>query len=268
MNQESNNIQNDNQEQNASFLVNDNSEVLSTNTGDIFNTNSEVISTPKPVAERPENIGIVSYNEPDKKEDNVPIKNDKLKEVEINYTPPSKGKIFLLVVFFILLIGFVIFLPDISKMIEERKRGDIEYEEVIIRTGTLKCSMKTNTTNLDKTYDLAFQFTDSKLDSAHFSIFTKGDVSLDEEALNELNNKCKKLEEASKSLAGVTIRCTYTPGKFLEEQILSYSTIDTEKLDDAFLEAGESNPNYEYQQDIGIIERNLLASGYECERES
>ena len=121
MNQESNNIQNDNQEQNASFLENDNSEVLSTNTGDIFNTNSEVISTPKPVAERPENIGIVSYNEPDKKEDNVPIKNDKLKEVEINYTPPSKGKIFLLVVFFILLIGFVIFLPDISKMIEERK---------------------------------------------------------------------------------------------------------------------------------------------------
>ena len=33
MNQESNNIQNDNQEQNASFLVNDNSEVLSTNRG-------------------------------------------------------------------------------------------------------------------------------------------------------------------------------------------------------------------------------------------
>ena len=43
--------------------------------------------------------------------------NENLKKVEINYTPPSKGKIVLLLLFFIALIGFIIFLPNINTLV-------------------------------------------------------------------------------------------------------------------------------------------------------
>ena len=223
----------------------------------------------KPMEERPENIGVGPYNVTIPKTENVPLKSDKkLKEVEIEYTPPSKGKIILLVAFFLCFIGFVIFLPEITRMIEERKSGIYHYEETIITTGKLKCSMETNTTNLDKSYDLIFEFSDSKLESGHFSFFTRGDVSLDEEQMNDMNASCKKLEEATKSIAGVTIRCSYTPGKLTEEHIYNYISIDSEQLETILDENGGKNLEYEYKQNIDEIEKNLLASGYHCERES
>ena len=222
----------------------------------------------KPVEERPENIGVGPYNVSTPKAQNVPMKSDKkLKEVEIEYKPPSKGKTILLIAFFLGLIGFVIFLPEISKMVEERENGMYNYEEKVITTGKLKCSMETNTTNLDKSYDLIFEFSDSKLESGHFSFFTRGDVSLDEEQMNEMNASCKKLEEATKSMAGVTIRCSYTPGKLTEEHIYNYISIDSEQLETVLDANGGKNLEYEYKQNIDEVEKNLLASGYHCERE-
>lgn len=222
----------------------------------------------KPVEERPENIGVGPYNVSTPKAQNVPLKSEKkVKEVEIDYKPPSKGKTILLIAFFLGLIGFVIFLPEISKMVKERENGMYNYEEKVITTGKLKCSMETNTTNLDKSYDLIFEFSDSKLESGHFSFFTRGDVSLDEEQMNEMNASCKKLEEATKSMAGVTIRCSYTPGKLTEEHIYNYISVDSEQLETVLDANGGKNLEYEYKQNIDEIEKNLLASGYHCERE-
>ena len=197
------------------------SDAPSTEVGVSNEVKTEVVV--KPVEERPENIGVGPYNVSTPKAQNVPLKSEKkVKEVEIDYKPPSKGKTILLIAFFLGLIGFVIFLPEISKMVKERENGMYNYEEKVITTGKLKCSMETNTTNLDKSYDLIFEFSDSKLESGHFSFFTRGDVSLDEEQMNEMNASCKKLEEATKSMAGVTIRCSYTPGKLTEEHIYNY----------------------------------------------
>ena len=97
--------------------------------------------------------------------------------------------------------------------------------------------------------------------------YTKGNASLDEKVLDEMNASCEKLESISKSLAGVTVRCTYTPGKFIEEQIFQLAYVDENELGSAFSEAGGMNPEYKYQQNIDGIEKNLLASGYKCERE-
>ena len=224
--------------------------------------------TVAPEAERPENIGLDNYVSEPPKDTNVPIKDpDKLEKIEEKYKPPTKGKTFFLLIVFIAMIAFVLFLPEIEKMITERQDVEDDYTKTKISTGKLLCSLDTNTAELDKSYDLTFQYTNSKLDSVQIVNYTKGNASLDEKVLDEMNASCEKLESISKYLAGVTVRCTYTPGKFIEEQIFQLAYVDENELGSAFSEAGGMNPEYKYQQNIDGIEKNLLASGYKCERE-
>lgn len=195
------------------------------------------------------------------------VTDEKLKKVEINYTPPSKFKIFLMIFFFVLLIGFVIFLPDITAYINKLKSGDLNYQEEKITTGKLKCNLQTSTTNLDKEYKLVFKFTDNKLNKVEFNITTRGDVSLDEETLDKLNDTCNNLKNAAKGLNGVYINCQYSDGELVETQNFELASVEKEKLDAAYTEAGGNHPEYQDGQDMDGIERNLNASGYTCKRE-
>ena len=189
---------------------------------------------------------------------------ENLKRVEINYTPPSKFKMFLLVVFLVGLIVFVLFLPDINTMVNKYKAGKQVNE--IITTGTMNCSFKTHTAELDKEYVRVFDFTDSKLEKADYTITTKGDPSLDEATLTEMNKKCVGLEEEVDSLTGITVSCKYSDGKLVERQIFEFQAIDKEQIDAAFAEAGGEYPEFSYNQDISEVERTMLAAGYSCVR--
>lgn len=197
------------------------------------------------------------------------VVNENLKEVEINYTPPSRFKVFLLVLLFVVLIAFVIFLPDITKFVDAFKAGELtNKEEVKITTGRLNCSLSTNTANLDKKYDVTFNFTDNQLEYMEYNITTRGNANLDEEVLDELNAYCKQLEDNVVGMNGVTIRCDYTNSQLVESQSFNLVDVDIEALDSAFIEAGGNYPEYKYGQDIDNIEKNMLASGYTCNRES
>ena len=114
------------------------------------------------------------------------VNNDeKLKTVEVNYKPTSTGNTVMLVIFFIVLIAFVIFLPDIQTLIAQYKAGPVEVEE--ITTGKLVCTLSSNTVNLDRDITRIFEYTDKKLVSAKFTTIVRGDPSLDEETLDGLN---------------------------------------------------------------------------------
>ena len=208
------------------------------------------------------NNGMSTQNDPNA------IVNENLKKVEINYTPPSKAKVVLLILFFIFLVGFIIFLPEINTMVNRLKAGDTGLEkEEDITTGKLICTLDTSTAKLDKSYYLTFNFTDSKLEKTNFVITTKGDITLDEETLNGLNDTCNQLKKNVSEISGVSVQCSYSDGKLVETQVFELKDLDSDKLDAAFTEAGGNNPEYQYGQDIGRIERGMNASGYTCKRE-
>ena len=200
--------------------------------------------------------------------DNNAMINENLQKVEIkNYTPPSKFKIFLLIVFFLLLIAFIMFLPDISSQIRIYMSGANEpVEKEVITTGKLICSLSTNTTDLDKEYEFEFSYTDSKLKTTKYVVYTRGDTTT-ETVLDELAEKCKTLKANTEEIEGVSVKCEYSDGKLMEKQIFELEKIDTEKLDAAFTEAGGLLPSYKYDQEIDGIEKNMKASNYSCERQ-
>ena len=240
------------------------------------------VSTQAPVAETPiaenttqpdfENrmvnpgvIGDISIKKDNNSDPNGAV-NENLKKVEINYTPPSKGKTFALIVFFIFMIAFIVFLPNITTMVNKLKAGKEPVEEKIT-TGKLICEYNTTTTNLDKDYRLVFEFSDNKLDTLSYNVTTKGDPTEDEKTLDELAERCNNLKDFTNSITGVTIGCDYSEGKLVEKQTFIYANIDDEKLTAAYSEAGGTNPQYTVGQDMDAIETSMNASGYSCKRE-
>ena len=193
--------------------------------------------------------------------------NENLKKVEIkDYTPPSKFKVFILIVFFIGLVAFIIFLPDISSMISNYRSGAYNKQDEVITTGRLICNLSSTTTDLDKDYEFTFSFTDSQLKKTKYILNTRGD-STTEETLNKLDKDCRTLKESVASIDGVSVSCEYIEGRLTETQIFNLETIDSDKLTAAFTEAGGMLPSYTLDQNIDDIEKNMKASGYTCVRE-
>ena len=195
------------------------------------------------------------------------VVNEKLKTVEVQYTPPSKAKTFGMISLFLLLIAFVIFLPDITSFIDIHFSGKpVEVQEKIV-DGRMICSLSTSTTNLDKNYEYIFRFHSNKLERLEYSVTTKGDPSLDDAALNDLASVCKQLSQNAEELNGVTVSCKYTTGKLVEVQNFDLQNVDMTQLNSSFSEAGGISPQYTYGQDMDSIERNMNASGHDCHRE-
>ena len=227
-----------------------------------------VVAPPQEVSTETQTIpATVPMGQPQVVGDNTTMVNENLKKVEIkDYTPPSKAKVFLLVSFFIVLVLFIIFLPQISSMLSNPSSAINYQKQEEITTGRLICTLSTNTTSLDKEYENVFDFTDKKLKRTKFIINTRGD-STAESDLDELAEKCNNLKTETDGIDGFSVRCDYSDGKLIETQVYNLETIDNEKLDAAFTEAGGVLPTYQYDQDIDGIEKNMKASGYTCERQ-
>ena len=193
----------------------------------------------------------------------VPVPNN---QPSSDYVPPSKGKVFFMFFFFALLIGFVVFLPNITEMIHKYQSGENQKPVEKIVDGKLTCTLEKSDDNYDFNYTAVFTYSDNKLKKLSLTTITKGDISKDANQLDELANKCSLLEKGVKDIDEVTIRCNYTDGELEEKQSFSLGTLDYKKLDSAFSEAGGTVPNYQYGDSIDSIEKEMNASGYTCNR--
>ncbi len=195
----------------------------------------------------------------------TPEKKPEVEKKEVEYKPTSKGNTVMLIIFFIFLIGFIVFLPDLQNLIALHNAKPEVVEE--ITTGRLVCTIESNTVNLDREITRVFEYTDKKLQSAKFTTIVKGDPSLDEEALNELNDNCVMIKESSKDIEGYNISCSYEEGKLTEKESFEYGVFDSEKLNAAYAEAGGSLSEFEKDEDIDLVMTNMRQSGFSCNKE-
>ena len=190
--------------------------------------------------------------------------NENLKKVDVEYTPQSKSKTIGMIVIFVLLIGFVIFLPQITDIISHYGSNHSVVEK--ITSGELICTLNTSTSNLDKSYENTFIFIDNQLEKAELVSVTRGDVSLDAKELDALADECKRLSSNVDSLEGISVRCNYTSGKFTQTEIYDLEKVDFLELSPIYAESGLTVLEYRYHEDIDGIEQDMNASGYTCNR--
>lgn len=184
---------------------------------------------------------------------------------EVEYKPASKGNTIMLIVFFIFLVLFIVFLPDLQNLIALYNAPKVEVED--ITTGQLVCTIESSTVNLDREITRVFRFTDNKLESAKFTTFIRGDVTKDEEVLNELADQCNTIKTNVKGLDGITVSCTHEEGSLTETESFDYAKYDAEKISAAYTEAGGSVLEFEKGQDIELIMSNMRQGGFTCNKE-
>lgn len=191
--------------------------------------------------------------------------NEKLKKVEVEYKPPSKFKVGLMLFFFVLILAFIIFLPEVtqymSDLFDKKDKTVIE-----ITTGKLVCKLDSTTANLDKNYVRTFQFTDNKIEKVTFETTTRGDITQDEATLNELNKQCTDIRDGLESLNGSSIECDYQDGKLVETEKFDLATYDYEQTSAAYTEAGADMLKFDNGEDVDKVKTSMLQAGFSCEK--
>lgn len=191
--------------------------------------------------------------------------NEKLKKVEVEYKPPSKFKVGLMLFFFVLILAFIIFLPEVTQYMSDLfDKKDKTVNE--ITTGKLVCKLDSTTANLDKNYVRTFQFTDNKIEKVTFETTTRGDITQDEATLNELNKQCTNIRDGLESLNGASIECDYQDGKLVETEKFDLVTYDYEQTSAAYTEAGADMLKFDNGEDVDKVKTSMLQAGFSCEK--
>ena len=180
--------------------------------------------------------------------------------------PVSKFKYALMIIFFIFMFALVFFLPDITNYINIKKDLKAQENAPAITTGLLTCRLDRTTDIFNISYTAQFSFTDNKLNKLSYVTSTEGDSIVDSDQLDAVLSKCKLLQNEVVSLAGVKVSCNQSEGTVVETQDFTYSLINKESINSAYIEAGGVYPEFENEQNIDVIEKNMSASGYKCER--
>jgi len=234
------------------------------NTRGIDSSSASLDIRMNPVTGEEMNVKDLIGNKEEDKVDNE----EKLKTVEVEYKPPGTFSTFLLIVFFVFLIAFVVFLPELeqsfSDYLDKKNGGPIVRE---ITTGKLVCTLKTNTANLDKNYERIFNYENNKLKSSKLTTITRGDASLDEDTLTKLSDQCKEIKEGVEKLDGIQISCKLDADKLEEVEVFDYSKYDIDQVSQVYLDNGSSVLDLEEDADINIVMTTMRQSGYTCEKQ-
>lgn len=191
-----------------------------------------------------------------------------LNEVEIKVEDNQVSNIKLFFTFLLMLVlgGTILFMPEISEFMRQRKEEEQNMLQPKITTGSLKCEHERNSDNFDLKFEYNFMFTDNKFKKLYYTSETRGDMNLDEKELEELNSECLLLKDTTATLAGIEVSCKLLGGTLTKTQTLDYAKIDVEQALSAYSEAGGIYPEYKYLQDMDGIEKNMKAAGYTCTR--
>ena len=192
----------------------------------------------------------------------------KLQKALDDYKPPSKFQTNFTIFMFIIIILFALFLPEISNYITFVLGGGNQPLPQDPVTGVLNCKLETVTSNLDKTFTRKFTYEENKLKKVELETTTRGDITLDEEILDNLYNKCETIMNSVESAtASVSIKCNYKEGLLVEKEIFNLQSFDPKTIESAYAEAGRTILEFDYDADIDVIMKSMRQAGFTCSKE-
>ena len=173
----------------------------------------------------------------------------------------------LLILFIIFLFAFVYFLPEISQFIEDYKRQKSGVEDGSMKSGTMTCTLtRDNNDNLSTIYDTTFTYNKNKLKKTEQVISYKlKDDATSTVTLDESENECQNLKSALSTVSGIDISCSKTAVLQKTTQVIDYTKFDVEQVTTNIAEYNGFYPEYQLDQSIASIKKNLEEAGYSCQ---
>ena len=179
---------------------------------------------------------------------------------------PKKGRTVFLVLLMIVLFAFVFFLPEISSFITNYKNEVTGAND--LKSGNMTCTMSNTTENLDYTYKLEFNYTENKLKKSTATTTARlSDNATESGILEERQNSCLMLKEVlDDNDIGISASCTVTAAMQETIQNIDYNQLDLDFISTNISEFEGFYPEYELDQSVRAIEKDLESNGYKCER--
>lgn len=187
-----------------------------------------------------------------------PVENEITTNNNEAHSKGGKFKTFLLIIFFIFLLAFIIFLPNISEYLKTGKMTTTNSNQ--INSGTLICTTDKDNDETVISYQMDFKFTNKELINSTFNITTESEK---EEIINSKYNECKNIEDSAKDLNGIDVSCTTSDNISTMIESYNYRLIDNNGLT-KFTEAGGTYPEYKYKENIYDIKQKMIKAGYDC----
>ena len=178
----------------------------------------------------------------------------------------KKGHPVFLVLLMLFLFGFVFFLPDITNFITDYMNEKTGVNE--LKSGTMSCTFRNSTDNLDYTYDLSFKYEKNRLKSSRMTTTNRlSDTATDDSVLTERENSCEFLKTVlDENDIGMTADCSVSAAVQVTTQNIDYEKLDMDFITDNITEFEGFYPEYELDESVTTIEQELENSGYTCER--
>ena len=173
----------------------------------------------------------------------------------------KSGKPYLLIILFVIVLGAILLLPYTGSLFEKLFSKSNEPEVAGEKnTGTLTCTLENEKDKVKYDYTETYEFQDSKVQSLQHVVLIQGDALV----LDAKDLQCKTLKAVSENISGVSIQCNLSSDKMVETQLFNFNTLKSKDLNSTFIEAGGVYPNFEQQDNISGIEKDLKLSGYKC----
>ena len=178
----------------------------------------------------------------------------------------KKGHPVFLVLLMIFLFAFVFFLPNITDFVTDYMNKKTGVNE--LKSGTMSCTFKNSTDNLDYTYDLSFKYEKNRLKSSRMTTTNRlADTATDNSILTERENSCEFLKTVlDENDIGMTADCSVSAAVQVTTQNINYEKLDMDFITNNITEFEGFYPEYELNQSVTTIEQELENSGYTCER--
>lgn len=174
---------------------------------------------------------------------------------------------FILFLFIIFLFAFVYYLPEISQYIEDYKKAKSGIEDGSMKSGTMTCTLtKDNKDNLSTIYETTFTYTKNKLKKTEqVTSYKLKDDATSTVTLDESENECQELKSALTGVSGIDVSCSKTAVLQKTTQVIDYTKFNVEKVTTNIAEYKGFYPEFQLDQSVAGIRKNLEDAGYSCQ---
>lgn len=174
---------------------------------------------------------------------------------------------FILFLFIIFLFAFVYYLPEISQYIEDYKKAKSGIEDGSMKSGTMTCTLtKDNKDNLSTIYETTFTYTKNKLKrTEQVTSYKLKDDATSTATLDESENECQELKSALTGVSGIDVSCSKTAVLQKTTQSIDYTKFNAEKVTTNIAEYKGFYPEFQLDQSVAGIRKNLEDAGYSCQ---
>ena len=142
-----------------------------------------------------------------------------------------------------------------------------DVEDGSMKSGTMTCTLtKDNTDNLSTIYDTTFTYTKNKLKKTEqVTSYKLKDDATSTDTLDDSENECQNLKSVLTGVTGIDVSCAKTAVLQKTTQVIDYTKFNAEEITTNIAEYKGFYPEYQLDQSIADIRKNLEESGYSCQ---